>query len=174
MDDWAIPIASLLILMASQLFWLRRVIDLGERFIPGKWGRAGLRAVVFATWLFFFAANLVPWESVNGNGTHASTTLTLRNVLLEAPFQWWVVGSLAGLGLVIIFWMVDRATRVVAWLYRRVCQVAAGYIPAPKPGVLALDPPSPARRRFLEQSAVAVSAAPFVAGALGFSTGGST
>ena len=141
--NWAIPIASLLILMASQLFWLRRLIELGERFIPGKRGRAGLKAVVIVTWLFFFAFNLIPWESASRNSTQTSTTLTLRNVLLKAPFEWWVVGSLAGLGLVIVFWTVDRATRVAAWLYRRVRQVAAGHVATAAPGSIALNPPSP-------------------------------
>jgi hypothetical protein len=34
--DRLIPIAALLIIIASQLFWLRRLIDFGERFIPGE------------------------------------------------------------------------------------------------------------------------------------------
>ena len=39
---------------------------------------------------------------------------------------------------------------------------------APMPGAIARDPSSPARRRFLEQTAGAVSATPFVPAAYGF------
>jgi len=47
-------------------------------------------------------------------------------------------------------------------------RAAAALAHAPKPGAIALDPPSPARRRFLEQTAIALSATPFVALAYGF------
>jgi hypothetical protein len=39
-------------------------------------------------------------------------------------------------------------------------KVAAGHAATPVPGAITLDPPSPARRRLLEQAAVAVSALP--------------
>ncbi len=165
--DWAIPIASLLIFMASQLFWLRRLINLGERYITGTRGRTGLQAVVGVTWLFFFASNVVPWESFRGNSMHASTTLTLRHILLAAPFSWWFVGSLAGFGLVIVFWTFSRAARLTAWVYRNARAAVAPHAAAPRPDSIALDPASPARRRFLEQAAVAVSATPFVAAGYG-------
>jgi hypothetical protein len=35
-------IALLVMVVASQLFWIRRVLDLAERFIPGKPRRAWL------------------------------------------------------------------------------------------------------------------------------------
>ena len=99
---------------------------------------------------------------------HASTTLTLRSMLLAAPFSWWVVGSLVGFGLMIVFWTLDRATRVTAWVYRNVRAAATRQAPTPQPdSVFALDPASPTRRRFLEQTAVAVCATPFVAAGYG-------
>lgn len=103
LPDWAFPVAVLLILIASQLFWLRRLISLGERFIPGKWGRAGLKAVVGAPCLFFFAYLLTPLHR-----PHSSTALTLRNVLLDAPFWWWFVGSLTGSLFAMIYGTVGR------------------------------------------------------------------
>ncbi len=57
--------------------------------------------------------------------------------------------------------------RATLWVYRKV-RAAAALAHAPKPGAIALDPPSPARRRFLEQTAIALSATPFVALAYGF------
>ncbi len=160
-------IADLLIFIASQLFWLRRLVDLGVRFIPGKPGRARLEAVVGVTYLFFFAYNLATWNSLSWNTMHASTAFTLRSVLLEAPFWWWFVGSLAGFLLVIVFWTMDRAPRAAVWAFRWARQAAAGHVALPKPGAIAPDPPSAARRRFLEQTTVVVSTAPFVAAGYG-------
>ena len=144
-------------LIASQLFWIRCVLDLAEHFIPGKPRRAWLAVIATIACLFCFA--FIP----RGDSTH----LTLRSVLFVAPFSWWFVGSMAGFGLVIVFWTIDRTTRAAAWAYRQARKAAAGHAAAPMLGAIALDPPSPARRRFLEQTAIAVSATPFVAAAYG-------
>jgi predicted MPP superfamily phosphohydrolase len=155
------------ILIAGQLFWIGRLVGLGERFVPGKPRRALLMAIASVVWLFFFAYNIgpyiVPWEIPRGDSTH----LTLRHVLFEAPFWWWFVGSWVGFGVVMVFWMVDRAGHAAAWVYGKARKVAAGHAAMPMPGAIALDPPSLARRRLLEQAAVAVSAVPFVAAAYG-------
>jgi predicted MPP superfamily phosphohydrolase len=150
-------------LMASQLFWVGRVVGLGERFIPGKPRRAWLTFIASVVCLFFFAYNIGPWDIPRGDSTH----LRLRNLLIEAPFWWWFVGSMVGFGLVIVFWTVDRTMRVAWWICRNAYKAAAGHADAPGPHVIALDPPSPARRQLLEQAAVAVSALPFVAAAYG-------
>jgi predicted MPP superfamily phosphohydrolase len=122
---------------------------------------------VSVVYLFFFAYNIgpyiSPWEIPRGDSTH----LTLRHVLFEAPFWWWFVGSWAGFGLVMVFWMADRAGRAAAWFYRKARKAAAGHAATPMPGAIALDPRSSSRRRFVEQTAVAVSAVPFVAAAYG-------
>ncbi len=151
-------------LIASQLFWIHRVLDLGEHFIPRKPRRAWLAVIATVVYVFFFAYNFAIWDSPRGGD---STHLMLRSVVFEEPFWWWFVGSWAGFGLVIVFWAVDRTTRAAAWVYRKARKAAAGHAAAPMPDAIALDPPSPARRRLLEQTAVAVSAAPFVAAAYG-------
>jgi predicted MPP superfamily phosphohydrolase len=155
--------ALFLMLIASQVFWVGRVVGLGERFIPGKPRRAWLTAIASVVCLFFFAYNIGSWDIPRGDSTH----LTLRSVLFQAPFWWWFVGSWVGFGLVMVFWTVDRAGRAAAWVYRKVGKAVAGHAAAPMLGPIALDPPSPARRRLLEQAAVAVSAVPFVAAAYG-------
>jgi hypothetical protein len=43
--------ALLVMLIASQFFWIRRVVDVGERFLPGKLRRTWLVAIVGAIWL---------------------------------------------------------------------------------------------------------------------------
>ena len=156
--------ALFVILIASQFFWIGYLLDLGEHILPGKPRRAWLAAIATIACLFFFAYNFIlTYFFPQGDSTH----LTLRNILLEAPFWWWFVGSMAGFGLVIVFWTADRTTRAAAWVYRRTRGAAAVQATARMPGGMALDPPSPSRRRFLEQSAVAISATPFVGAAYG-------
>jgi len=101
--------ALLLTLIASQLFWIRRIVDVGERFLPGKPRRAWLGAIVGAIYLVVLVYNMETWESAAWNSTHVSTALTLRSVLLEAPFWWWFVGSFAGFFLVLAFFTGKRA-----------------------------------------------------------------
>jgi hypothetical protein len=156
--------ALLVMLFAAQLFWIRRVIDIGERFIPGKPRRAWLAVIATVVYVFFFAYNFAIFDRRRGGD---STHLMLRHVLFEEPFWWWLVGSWVGFGLVIMFWTVDRTTRAAAFVYRKASKATAGHAAFPMPGATALDPPSPARRRLLEQTAVAVGAVPFVAAAYG-------
>jgi uncharacterized protein len=159
--------AIFVMLIAGQLFWVGRVVGLGERFVPGKPRRAWLTAFASVVWVFFFVYNLgpyiLPWNIPLGDSSH----LTLRHVLFEAPFWWWFVGSWVGFGLVIVFWAIDRAGRAAAGVYRKTRKAAAGHAAGLVPGVITVDPPSPARRRFVEQTAIAVSAVPFVAAAYG-------
>jgi predicted MPP superfamily phosphohydrolase len=155
--------ALFLTLIGSQLFWIPRVVGLGERFIPGKRRRLWFRIAVGVVYLFFFACNFGPWSISRGDSTH----LTLRSVLFDGAWSVWLVGSWVGFGLVMVFWTADRAGHGAAWVYRRARKAAAGHAATPLPDAIALDPPSPARRRLLEQTAVVVSAVPFVAAAYG-------
>jgi predicted MPP superfamily phosphohydrolase len=154
--------AIFVMLIASQLFWIRRVLDLGERFIPGKPRRAWLAVIAGVVYLFFFAYS---FRSFGIGHISRAADPRLRSVLIVGAFSWWLVGSWAGFGLVMVFWTVDRATRATAWVYGRTREAAAGHAAAPKPVAIAL--PSPTRRRFLEQTAIALSAIPFVAAAYG-------
>src|SRR5712671_4787653 len=150
-------------MIGSQVFWIPRVVGLGEQFILGRSARVCLRIIVGVVYLFFFACNFGIWNIPGGDSTH----LTLRSALLDGAWWVWLVGSWAGFALLMVFWTVDRATRAAAWVYRKVRKAAAGHAAAPESGAMALDPPSPARRQFLEQTAVAVSTVPFVAAAYG-------
>jgi predicted MPP superfamily phosphohydrolase len=154
--------ALFVMLIASQFFWIGYALDLGEHFLPGKPRRAWLAVIATIACLFFFFYNFTSYIP-RGDSTH----LTLRSVLLEAPFWWWFVGSMAGFGLVMVFWTIDRTTRAAAWVYRQARKTAAGRASAPTPPAIALDPRSPSRRRLLEQAAIAMSATPFVAAAYG-------
>src|SRR5438128_4434958 len=145
--------ALFVMLIVSQIFWVDRVVDLGERFIPGKPRRAWLTAIASVICLFFFAYNIglyiSPWKIPRGDSTH----LTLRHVLFEAPFWWWFVGSMVGFGLLIVFWTVDRTICLAFWVCRKAYEAAGGFAAVPTPDAISLDPPSPARRQLLEQAA---------------------
>jgi uncharacterized protein len=156
--------AMFVMLIASQFFWIGRLLDLGERFIPGKPRRVWLAVIATVIYAFFLGLNFGLWNSLLGGD---STHLTLRGLLIKGAWSVWLVGSWVGFGLVIICWMVDRTARAAWWVYRKPRQAAAGHAAASMPGAIALDPPSPTRRRLLEQTAVALSAAPFVAAAYG-------
>jgi len=168
--DWLTFIGDLLILIASQFFWVRRLVDLGERCPRGKGRRVWLEAIVGVTYVIYlllFVQTLIRWDMVTSNDPFASTRVTLRSIVFEAPFWWWLVGSLAGFLLVIVLWIFDRVPRAAVSAFRWARQAAAGHPAPPKPSAIVLDPPSAARRRFLEQAAVVVSAAPFVAAGYG-------
>src|SRR6266404_8659206 len=66
--------ALFVMLIAGQIFWVGRVVDLGERFIPGKPRRAWLTAFASVVWVFFYAYNLgpyiLPWNIPLGDSTH--------------------------------------------------------------------------------------------------------
>jgi predicted MPP superfamily phosphohydrolase len=155
------------IFLASQLFWIRWVGKLGEKLIRNEKWRRALAGVGVIGYIFLFAYNLAWLRS-----TGTPTRLTLEAALLQAPFEWWVLCSLVGFAIVALFWIADRLVRGLFWSYRKlVAAVAAGrrgkLQPATADDPVAADPPSPSRRRFLEQTAIAASAAPFVAGAYG-------
>ncbi len=160
--DLLFPIGVLLLVVASQLYWLHRLIRLGERFIAGNWGRAGLKAAVAGPCLFFFAYLLTPLHR-----PHSSTTLTLRNVLLDAPFWWWFVGSLVGSSVALILGTVKRAGRAGAWLYGKARAIAESRRTFSRSAVASPEPALPARRRFLQQAVAGLSAAPFVGAGYG-------
>lgn len=156
-------------LIASHLFWIRRVLDLGERFIPGKPRRAwrAVAAGLVYVYLFFYLLFLIQaFGSLEYFMNHIPRpTRGCTAFWIEGTFWWWLVGSWAGFGLVMVFWTVDRATRTTLWVYRK---ARRRRLPAaPKSGAIALGPPSPTRRRFLEQTAIALSATAFVATAYG-------
>lgn len=152
--------------IASQFFWIRRVLDLGKRFLPGKRRRTFLAVVAGLIYLFIFTCSYPSIESTNAHILRAAD-YRLHSVLIEAAYWWWFVGSQMAFVLVVVFWAGGRGVRAGAWLYRKARQTVARHPAALQAGALVLDPPLPARRRFLQQSFVAVSATPFLAAGYG-------
>ena len=147
----------LTLFLASQLFWFRRLAELAEKLIPRPQLRRVLAGVAAIAYIGIFAY-MMAWNHDYGTPVE----MTLRTALLDTPFFWWLVGSTLGSGLALIFWSSNRFIRSGVWAYRAVARRMAG-TPASDPTPIA----SPGRRRFLEQAAVAASAAPFVVSAYG-------
>jgi hypothetical protein len=102
---------------------------------------------------------LFAYNFLGGQRSAEATHLTLRAALLQAPFGWWIICSLAGFLIAIPLGLADRMASAARWVYQKVVQ-AGRAIPLPSPVSLA-------RRRFLEKTALAMTTAPFVAGAYG-------
>ena len=159
------------LLIVSQLFWIRRALDLGERLIPGKPRRVWLAVVATAVYVFFCVYSfthfgiLHQWHLLTTGHLPVHADPRLGSVLIDGALSVWLLGSWLGFGLVMVFWTVDRgllgATRLYHYMHH------AAVIHATTPESDAMDLPSPVRRRLLWQMAVAVSATPFVAAAYG-------
>jgi len=152
-------LALLLIFIASQIFWIGRLIDVEERFIPGRPRRAWLMIMTVVVYLFVFLYSYPEW----GQG-HVIRPDDYRpqSMLIHAAFWWWYVGSMAAFLLVIAFGAADRVARAAGWVYHKVRKATHQHSAADAVALL-----SPARRRFLDRTAVLVSATPFVAAGYG-------
>ena len=147
----------IVLFLASQLFWFRRLAELCERLVASPRLRQALAGVAAIAYISLFAY-MSAWSRRHGTPIE----MTLRAALFEAPFYWWISGTAMGFGLVLIFWTGDRLVRAATWVVQAVTQ----RLNAPqnaKTTALA----SPGRRRFLEQTAVVASAAPFAVSAYG-------
>lgn len=150
--------AVLLTFIASQLFWILAVRQWGKRVISNRRVRVGLGGLLLMIYATLFVYNFF------GLKYHPSPThLTLSAALLQAPFQWWALSSLAGFGMVAIFWLGDRAVRLVRGVYAK---AAASVGNSRLPALTSLS-----RRRFLERAAITTSTLPFAACAYGLTLG---
>jgi len=156
-----ILLALLLIFIASQIFWLGRLVDVGELLIPGRPRRVWLTIVTVVVYLFVFLYSYPEW----GLG-HVIRAADYRpqSVLIHAVFWWWFVGSMSAFLLVIVFGAVDRVVRAAEWVYRKARMARHRHSAAADAEAALL---STGRRRFLERAAVLVSATPFVAAGYG-------
>ncbi len=147
----------LVLFLASQIFWFRRLAEWSEKLIPRPQLRRAMAGAAAILYIFTFAY-MSAWSRHHGTPIE----LTVRAALLEAPFFWWIAGSLMGFGLFLIFWAGDFIVRAGLWVWRRMVKLLRP-APAAEPANLA----SPGRRRFLEQAAMVASAAPFAVSAYG-------
>jgi uncharacterized protein len=156
-----IGLALLLIFIASQIFWIGCLVDVGERFIPRRPRRVWLVIMVSLVYLFVFLYSYPEWAIGH---TIRAADYRPHSMLIHAAFWWWFVGSLLAFLLVIAFGAADRVARAAGWVYRKARTAIHQPSAAADAGAALL---SPGRRRFLERTAVLVSATPFVAAGYG-------
>ncbi len=108
-----ILLALLLIFIASQIFWIRRLVDVEQRFIPGRPRCVWLAMMTVVFYLFVFLYSYPEW----GQG-HVIRPADYRplSMLIHAAFWWWFVGSMSAFLLVIAFGAADRGVRAAGWL----------------------------------------------------------
>jgi hypothetical protein len=156
-----LTLALLLIFIASQIFWLGRLVDFEERLIPGRPRRLWLAIMTMVLYLFVFVYSYPEW----GLGhTIRAADYRPQSMFIYAAFWWWFVGSLLAFLVVIAFGAADRVVRAARWVYHKV------RTPTHQPSAAADAEgplPSSSRRRFLEQAAVLVSCTTFLAAGYG-------
>jgi predicted MPP superfamily phosphohydrolase len=157
-----ITLALFLLFIASQVFWIGRIVDLGKWLFSGQ---PRVRLVVIADLVYLFVIAYSFPTTIGQGHTFRTAYYGLSNIVFEAVFWWWFVGSMLAFALIVAFGTVERATRVAAWAYRKARQSTKGHVVAAISSVA--DPVSPGRRHFLEQTAVLISATPFVAAGYG-------
>jgi predicted MPP superfamily phosphohydrolase len=156
-----IILALLLIFIASQIFWIGCLIDVEQRFIPGRPRRLRLAIVTVGLYLFVLVYSYPEW----GLG-HVIRAADYRpqSMFIYAVFWWWFVGSQLAFLPVIAFGAAERAVRAAVWIYSKARMALHQHSPAADANASLL---SSSRRRFLERTAVLVSATPFVAAGYG-------
>jgi len=167
-EEILIPGLLLALLVASQIFWIRRIRALGRRFISNPAVRKMAGAAAFAVYALFMLYNFVlPWWV----RLPAHTQLTARDVLVDAPFYLWVFGSVIGFLLLLILRLPAYVFRLGRWAYRVIGRgVSALRARIGSGAISAANPPGaivPSRRRFLEKATVAAGTIPFAWGLYG-------
>lgn len=154
-------LALFLIFIAGQIFWIKRIIDLVGRFLPGRVGRTRLAVIAALVYVFVYACSYPGIQSANEHVFRTNYDRPLT-VVTEALFWWWFVGSMPAFFLVLLFGAGDCAARAATWMYTKIRETTREHANAE-----ISTPAWHSRRRFLKQSAVLVSATPFVAAGYG-------
>ena len=140
----------LALFLGGQIYFLIRACRLLARRIRQPRMRTAACVALIAVYAAWFAL------AVRTDRDHTPTTLTAFDVLVSAPFLWWIFSSTIGFLAVVLIWLAKAPVRAAAWIARRT---------RTRPEAPVNDTPAmPSRRRFVETALVG---APFVAGAYG-------
>jgi predicted MPP superfamily phosphohydrolase len=156
-----LSLGLLVVFIAGQIFWIKRIIDVAARFLPSQIGRTRLAVVAALIYLFVYVYSYPGIQSTNDHIFRIGYDRPMT-VVTEALFWWWFVGSMLAFFLVLVFGAGDYAARAITWTYNKLRDTTRQHANAETS-----TPASRSRRRFLQQSAVLVSATPFVAAGYG-------
>src|SRR5438552_16495552 len=140
-------LALLLIFVASQIFWIGRVIALGEWLLGRRVCRRRVAIGVVLAYLFVIAYSF-PTTIAQGH-TFRMGFYRLLIIVIEGVFWWWFVGSMLAFLLLMVFALLDRLVGVAAWTYRKIRKRAQQRVS----GDSETAPSSPSRRQFLQHTA---------------------
>jgi len=138
--------ALLAVFIVSQLYWAWRGYRMLRQRIPQLGWRLAIGGAALVIYLYLYAVKF-------GYLSHRVTVVhsNFYDWLTDGPFSWWALSSLLGFLLVLLLAIPRGVAAAVRWM-----------MPSRRDA-----PSSPARRQFLERTASAMVAAPFVAGAYG-------
>src|SRR5260370_31904263 len=103
-------LALLLIFIASQIFWIGRVVDLGQWLLPRRVCRRRVATGVVLAYLFVVAYSF-PTTIAQGH-TFLIGFYRLPITVTEGVFWWWCVGPTLGVLLVMAFGLGARLVTV--------------------------------------------------------------
>jgi predicted MPP superfamily phosphohydrolase len=144
-------VLGLLLFIPSQVFWLRQLGVIGRKLIRSQSAQRWAGWIGAGLYAFLLIYNIAITRIIPD-----SAHLTVRAVLLQAPFGWWMLSSIIGFVAIALFYAGGVLVRGLYWSYRKL-------LPAGQSQALL----SPERRHFLYRTAVLVSASPFAACAYG-------
>ena len=151
-------IAVLAIIAGSQVFWIRRVRELGWLLISNPVGRrwAGTALAAYAA-LWVYEIVRLFWSRAA-----ATTEASARVILIDGPFDWWIFGSVVGFLIVLILRLPVYLFRGIRWLYRKTTSLRSAATGAPASPVAVAS-----RRQFLRTATTAAGTVPFIGGFYG-------
>ncbi len=135
-------LALLLIFLASQIFWIGRVVGLGEWLLGHRVCRRRVAIGVVLAYLFVIAYSF-PSTIAQGH-TFRMGFYRLPIIVTEGVFWWWFVGSMLAFLLLMVFGLLDRVLHAAAWTHRKIRQAAQPHVS----GNSETAPSSPSRRQY--------------------------
>src|SRR5579872_5695722 len=142
----------LFLFIGSQIYFGLQAVRSAVHRVQSRAARLGVTAGILGIYVSYFFL-YVRWAADGPTPTH----MTLRDALISAPFLWWIFSSTIAFLVVVVIWILRGAARLTTGAVRAVRP------PPPAPAAV----PASSRRQFLEHTATAAVAAPFVAGAYG-------
>jgi predicted MPP superfamily phosphohydrolase len=142
----------LFLFLGGQIYFGFQAVRWAVRRLKSRGARITVITAMVSLYLLYFGLNVV-WTTERPTPTH----MTLRDALVSAPFLWWIFSSTVAFLVVVLIWIARGVVRWVSGMVRSLRPAA----PPPASGA------GSSRRQFLEHTATAAVAAPFVAGAYG-------
>ncbi|HEX5483809.1 MAG TPA: metallophosphoesterase [Terriglobia bacterium] len=157
-----------LLFVASQVFWILKIRRWKQRLLESR----KLKLALDVLGAIIYVA-LLAYGFAGARRTPSPTRLTLTAAFLEAPWLWWLFGSLIGFAFYLLVKGCGLLIRIFLLPFRWRARRKSAALQAQRSGntnieaVREPEPANPARRHFLERTATLVGAVPFAMGAYG-------